>query len=420
MTIDNRLHRIFSSATWSLLAAFGTYFCMYGFRKPYTASTYEGLVYWGLGYKTILVSAQTIGYALSKFVGIKVISEIKSSKRALGILLLIGFAELMLVAFWLFPAPINVVFIFLNGIPLGMVFGLVLGFLEGRRVSEVLIAGLCASFILADGFTKTIGKELLNLGFTDNQMPVASGALFFIPLLFFVWMLTKIPEPSIADKIHRSDRPTMSKESRRIFLNKYGLTLAGILLAYLLCTLLRSIRADFAPELWSNLGYSNTPSVFSQSELLVTIVIVVLTGLFFLIKSNAKALLYSIVFSILGFMLIAFTVSWLNPKTNGYVFMILIGVGTYLPYVAVHTAVFERFLSITREKANLGFLMYIADTIGYVGYILLMFGKDMLKSNQNFLEFFITISIVISVVSILALGFSYFKINTLLKSKSHE
>ena len=36
------------------------------------------------------------------------------------------------------------VWLFVNGLPLGMVFGLVIGFLEGRKVTEALSAGpLC-------------------------------------------------------------------------------------------------------------------------------------------------------------------------------------------------------------------------------------------------------------------------------------
>ncbi|MEC7264794.1 MAG: DUF5690 family protein, partial [Bacteroidota bacterium] len=63
------------------LAAFGTYFCMYAFRKPFSVATFEGLSYFGVNYKILLVIAQVIGYALSKFVGIKVISELKPNRR---------------------------------------------------------------------------------------------------------------------------------------------------------------------------------------------------------------------------------------------------------------------------------------------------------------------------------------------------
>ena len=62
------------------------------------------------------------------------------------------------------PAPFNLVWLFCNGVPLGLVFGLVLGFLEGRRHTEALAAGLCSSFIVADGVTKSAGASLLQAG----------------------------------------------------------------------------------------------------------------------------------------------------------------------------------------------------------------------------------------------------------------
>ena len=35
-------------SAWAVAAAFGTYFCMYGFRKPFTAGKFEGADIWGL------------------------------------------------------------------------------------------------------------------------------------------------------------------------------------------------------------------------------------------------------------------------------------------------------------------------------------------------------------------------------------
>ena len=75
------------------------------------------------------------------------------SRRARAILLFIGAAQAALSLFALIPAPWNFLCLFVNGLPLGMVFGLVLGFLEGRHATEALAAGLCASFILTDGMT---------------------------------------------------------------------------------------------------------------------------------------------------------------------------------------------------------------------------------------------------------------------------
>ncbi len=119
-------------ASWSVIAAFGTYFCMYAFRKPFTAASFDGPLVWGATFKTMLVTSQVMGYMLSKFIGIKVIAEMPPERRAIGILVLVFFAESALVLFGIVPRPWNAVCLFANGLPLGMVFGLVLGFLEGR------------------------------------------------------------------------------------------------------------------------------------------------------------------------------------------------------------------------------------------------------------------------------------------------
>ena len=66
-----------SLSAWCVVAAFGTYFCMYAFRKPFTAASYRRRRVWGVGYKTVLVTAQVLGYTLSKFLGIKVVAEVR-------------------------------------------------------------------------------------------------------------------------------------------------------------------------------------------------------------------------------------------------------------------------------------------------------------------------------------------------------
>lgn len=56
---------------YALVAAFGAYFCMYAFRKPFTAASFED--------KAILVIAQLIGYTLAKGVGIIWIPQVKKT-----------------------------------------------------------------------------------------------------------------------------------------------------------------------------------------------------------------------------------------------------------------------------------------------------------------------------------------------------
>ena len=51
---------------------------------------------------------------------------------------MLALAELALLCFGLCPRPIRPDCTFVNGLSLGMVFGLVVGFLEGRRITEAL------------------------------------------------------------------------------------------------------------------------------------------------------------------------------------------------------------------------------------------------------------------------------------------
>ncbi|AYL95957.1 DUF5690 family protein [Mucilaginibacter celer] len=402
-----RWQKIIAHPAWVLVAAFGTYFCMYGFRKPYTASAYADASFFGIDYKILLIIAQTLGYVTAKWLGIKIVSQIKPQQRISGILGLIAFAELMLLLFGLVPRPWNICCLFLNGLPLGVVFGLVLGFVEGRNNTEFLIAGLCASFIVSDGVSKSIGSLLLGYGVSENWMPALAGAIFLIPTLIFTTMLAVTPPPTKADIKKRSARNPMDANDRWRFFLKYAPGLIAVTLVYLFVTLTRSIRADFAVELWTGLGYRKTPQLFTQSELIVSFGIIIVIGLAVLIKDNFKAFSFSLLISLAGFLILLLTVLGLNLGLDKFYFMVLAGLGVYMPYVAVHAIVFERLIAITRERANVGFLMYIVDSVGYTGYIILMFFRYLVPSTDSVLSIFINICVCMGITGVLAIAFSF-------------
>lgn len=407
--------KIISHPAWVLVAAFGTYFCMYGFRKPYTAATYGGSDFLGVNYKFLLVIAQTIGYVAAKWIGIKFVSEVRRENRVKAILLLLGFAESMLLLFGFTPRPWNMLFLLLNGLPLGVIFGLVLGFLEGRKNSEFLIAGLCASFIVSDGVSKSVGATLLNAGVTENWMPFFAGLVFMVPISIFIAMLSVAPPPSVADVESRSARQPMTRTDRWAFFYKYAPGLSGIILIYLFATLLRSLRADFAVELWTGLGYTKTPALFTNSELIVSFVVILITSMAVLIRNHHKAFQFSLFTSFLGFALIIGTVIGLNNGLNSFLFMVLIGMGVYIPYVAVHAIIFERLIAITRERANVGFLMYIVDSVGYTGYIGLLILKYFTPSADTLLSAFLKTSVSLGVLGTLIIIFCYLYFKVKLK-----
>ena len=391
------ISKIVSHPVWTLAAAFGTYFCMYGFRKPYTASTYSNLTFFGVSYKFSLIISQTTGYVIAKWAGIKIVSEIKKEQRIKAIVILIGFAQLMLLLFGFVPLPWNVVCLLLNGIPLGVIFGLILGFLEGRRNTEFLIAGLCTSFIVSDGVSKSVGTLLLNIGISECWMPFFAGCVFIIPTLFFVLMLSLAPPPSEADVAIRSARQPMSAKDRIYFFKKYAPGLIGIILIYLFVTLLRSIRADFAVELWSCLGYHQTPALFTQSELFVSLAVILITGFAVFILNNRKAFHFSLFICFIGFVVLLLSVAGWKQGIDAFAFMVMIGLGIYIPYVAIHAVVFERLIALTKERANVGFLMYIVDSVGYTGYIVLLLLHYFAPPGNSLLSIFLTLCIYLGV-----------------------
>jgi hypothetical protein len=378
-------------ACWAAAAAFGCYFCMYAFRKPFTAARYAESAYAGIGFKTMLVTSQVAGYMVSKFIGIKIIAEMPAHRRGGMILRLIISAEVALIAFGLVPRPWNAVCLFANGLSLGMVFGLVLGMLEGRRLTEALTAGLCASFILADGVTKTVGAWLLRVGVSEEWMPSLAGALFLPGLGLCVAMLMRIPAPSQRDIAARARRSTMNRSQRWSLVARYATGLIPLTVMYLMVTIVRSIRSDYAPEIWRGLGNAAEPATFSTSEIWVVLGVLVVNGGAVLIQDNRRAFFTSLATCAFGFGLLATTLLAQSlGSLDDFAFMVLVGLGLYLPYVAMHTTVFERMLAMTRETGNIGFLMYIVDSIGYLGFVAVMVAHNFAPQANDLVGLLIT------------------------------
>ena len=115
---------------------------MYAFRKPFAATGWGDEMVGGLTLKSALVIGQLLGYTLAKFISIKVCSELRRERRVPFLIGLIVFAELALLLLASGSSTLQVVAMFLNGLALGSVWGVVTRYLEGRRTSEWLLAGL--------------------------------------------------------------------------------------------------------------------------------------------------------------------------------------------------------------------------------------------------------------------------------------
>ena len=392
---------------WCMFAAFITYFSMYAFRKPFTVAQYEDLVFWGVGYKVILLFSQIGGYAISKFIGIKVVSEMTPGRRAMSILFLIAIAHLALLPYAVSPYWLKPVFLFCNGLPLGMVFGCVFAFLEGRRVTELLAAGLCASFIMASGSVKSVGSALMTYyDVSQFWMPFATGALFWPSLVIGVWMLEQIPVPNKKDVESRFQRSPINSDERKSFFESYRGGLIVLILIVVMMTLFRSIRDDYAAEIWSGFGVEK-PEIFAQSETIVAAVVLVLSGLVVLVRGNLRAFQVSM-WIVAGsfFGAVVLVASHWQTKTwteqSAFMFMVLLGISLYTPYVLFHTTIFERLLATVRRKANIGYLIYLGDFAGYMSTVILMVVVNVIFQKElNFVSLLMWLAIAIAPISII-------------------
>jgi len=399
---------------YAVAAAFSTYFCMYAFRKPFAAATFSGQFFLGshVALKTAIVISQIIGYALSKYIGIKVCSEVSPGRRAIMLVFLICWAEAALVLFGLLPNNLKVIAIFLNGLPLGMVWGLVVWYLEGRRTSELLLAGLSCSYIVSSGIVKDIGRAMMEGSVADwwqqvpligagigsglgkvseGWMPAVTGLHFLPVFLLSVWLLNQLPRPSEADITERTKRQPMTGTDRLAFIRQFLPGMVLLCVAYFFLTAYRDFRDNYQVEILDGLGYpyAQNKTIISRTETLVAFGVMGALALLNLIKDNRRGLLGAFVIMTSGVVLLGLGTLLLETGLiNGFVWMILTGLGSYLAYVPFGSVLFDRMIASTRVMGTAVFAIYLADAIGYTGSVGVQLFKDLGRGNLSHLGFF--------------------------------
>lgn len=381
------------------VSAFGAYTSMYAFRKGFTAGTFVGSQYFHIDYKVWLVIAQIIGYTASKFYGIKFISELKAGQRAKSILGLISIAWLALLLFAIVPAPYNIVFLFINGFPLGLIWGLVFGYLEGRRSTEFMAAVLSISLIFASGFVKTIARTLMgSFHISEYAMPFCTGAIFVIPLLLFVLFLELMPPPTEEDMRLRTKRLPMDAAERKNFLQRFLPGIILTLIIYVLLTIMRDVRDNFEVEIWAGLGVKDN-AIYTRIDSIISVAVLVAMSLLILIKHNLKAFSVIHVMIVFGCLLMGVgTVLYALHIIPPMVWMTFAGLGLYLGYVPYNAVFFERLLASFHYKGNVGFLIYVADSVGYLGSVSVLLVKELGHPDISWSIFFQQSVMIVAVI----------------------
>lgn len=388
-------------SAFAVAAAFSAYFCMYAFRKPFAAAAWSDQNVSGVDLKIALVISQVVGYALSKFASVKFLSELPPARRVAALFLAIGVAEVALLGVGALPPGGKLVAIFLNGLPLGAVWGLVFGFLEGRRTSEILGAGLSISYIVASGAVKTVGRWVLAAGVPEAWMPAAVGALFLPAFAAAVWLLSCLPPPNAEDERERAERTPMDAAARTAFFLRHAFGLGALTVLYVLLTAYRDFRDNFAFEIWSALGYGEVPAVLTYAELPIAFVVLVSLALVVRVRDNHRAFFVVHALMLAGAALIGIaTVLFAAGALDGAAWMVFVGAGLYLAYVPYGCVLFDRLMAMTRMAGTAVFMIYVTDAAGYAGSVVLLLVKHLGAPDIDWLRFFVHLSYVTSAVGV--------------------
>jgi hypothetical protein len=400
-------------AIYAAVVAFLTYASVYAYRKPFTVATFDGISYWGIKYQELLIIAQGLGYMLSKFAGIRFIAELNRLGRWKTSAMLIGAAWLSLLIFGITPAPYGLICLFANGFVLGFMWGIIFSYVEGRRATDFIGAAMAVSFIFAGGFTRDVAIRLRdNWNVSEQWLGFTTGLVFALPLLLFMFLLEKIPSPDQADIKERTVRLPMKGEERKNFLKKFGAGVIAVTVTYLFLTIMRDIRDNFMSNIWNELGYGKKPDIFTKTETITSLIVLVMMGLLVLIRKNIIAfrLIHWVV--IAGFILAGISSAlFLTGQMRGEVWMQLVGLGLYMGYIPFNCIFFERMIAAFRVAGNVGFLIYLVDAYGYLGSSSVILSRHIFQINLTWSRFYPNAVVIFSVVGIIATIFSLFYFN---------
>ena len=373
---------------WAGGAALLSYSLVYALRKPYTAASFEGLTFMGSDYKVAVTTIQILGYVIAKFFGIKIISELKKENRFRFFVGSAILAELALVGFGLLEAPYNVAAMFVNGLSLGCMWGVIFSFIEGRKVTDILASLLGVSMVFSSGVAKSFGLFAMNEMQIDQfWMPAVIGG-FALPLLVFMgYMLKRLPQPTAEDIALRNERVVLDGKGRVALFRKYAPILTLLFIGNFMLLVLRDIKEDFLVNI---LDMSNQSSwLFARIDTIVTLIILGIFALFAFFRSNIRALLWLMTLVIAGCLTmtyVSFHYETLNLKPVTWLF--IQSLSLYIAYLTFQTIFFDRFIACFRIKGNVGFFIALIDFIGYLGTVTLLSTKEFLNLELEWFALF--------------------------------
>jgi len=198
----------------------------------------------------------------------------------------------------------------------------------------------------------------------------------------------------------------MTGTDRLAFLRQFMLGLVLLCVAYFFLTAYRDFRDNYQVEIFDGLGYpyAQNKAIISKTETLAAFGVIGALALLTFIKDNRRGLLGAFSIMIGGFLMLGVSTVLLDAGLiNGFWWMTLTGLGSYLAYVPFGSVLFERLIASTRAAGTAVFAIYLADAIGYTGSVGVQLFKDLSHSEMSRLGFFKGFSHLVCIVGVTCL-----------------
>ena len=106
-------------------------------------------------------------------------------------------------------------------------------------------------------------------------------------------------------------------------------------------------------------------------------------------------------FILFGFIIAGLsTYFFTHGKLDPFWWMLLVGLGLYLVYIPFNSIFFDRLIAAFSMKGNVGFFIYVADSVGYVGSVSVMLVKEGMTLKIKWTQFFSESVMILSFVGI--------------------
>jgi len=107
------------------------------------------------------------------------------------------------------------------------------------------------------------------------------------------------------------------------------------------------------------------------------------------------------------------TLAFENGLIDAPVWMVMVGTGLYFGYIQFNSIFFDRLIATFKYVSTVGFLIYLADSVGYLGSVSVLLFKEFGQKDVSWINFFIaggySMAVIGSVLITLSLIYFHFK-----------